>query len=52
MGSPVMTDGDAGMGDAGAGAGGAMSMPGGIDPNLDPELAQAIQISLAEAAEG
>ena len=50
MGSPVMVDSDVPMGDGGAGDPGAgMAMPGGIDPNVDPELAQAIQISLEEA---
>ncbi len=43
MGSPVMVDSDVPMGDGGAADPGAgMAMPGGIDPNVDPELAQAI----------
>ena len=61
--SPIINEGmDMGMGgaaDAGAGAGAAGGVPanpvasqfaeyGGIDPNLDPELAMALRISLEE----
>jgi 26S proteasome regulatory subunit N10 len=46
-----MEDGDVAMGGVGAGAGAGASQFadfGGIDPNLDPELAMALRISLEE----
>jgi 26S proteasome regulatory subunit N10 len=57
--SPVVHGGDANMGGMGMGAGGAPSAGGagggddfaeygGIDPNLDPELAMALRISMEE----
>jgi 26S proteasome regulatory subunit N10 len=55
--SPIINEGmdvggDAAMGGVGAGAGGAGASQfadfGGIDPNLDPELAMALRISLEE----
>jgi 26S proteasome regulatory subunit N10 len=54
--SPIINEGmdvsDAAMGGAGAGAAGAGASQfadfGGIDPNLDPELAMALRISLEE----
>ena len=55
--SPIINEGmDAGMADVGAGGAGGAANPvasqfadyGGIDPNLDPELAMALRISLEE----
>lgn len=53
--SPIINEGmeggDAAMGGVGAGAGAGASQFadfGGIDPNLDPELAMALRISLEE----
>lgn len=39
--------GDAGAGGAGAGAGGPAGM--GFDPSMDPELAEAIRLSMMDA---
>jgi len=47
-GGAMAIDGEGG-GQPGGGAGGQFAEYGGIDPNLDPELAMAIRISLEEA---
>ena len=51
--SPILMPEDNGMGGAdagaGAGAGGAGPAGMGFDPNMDPELAEAIRLSMMDA---
>ncbi|WVW81274.1 hypothetical protein I302_103265 [Kwoniella bestiolae CBS 10118] len=51
--SPILFDGEAGAAGGSGGAGGEGEFGGedGIDPNMDPELAMAIRMSLQEAQE-